>query len=339
MPMAVIQPEKNLQNIALILAGYNRVSNRVRKKMVREIKEGYDGDEIYMGENKFLYELAGHPIIKYVIDAVTGARKNGKKLYDEVHIYNDIKSFSERINVKAYPAVRLHQMKDSVAGHWKDFYFNHIGYGQKVDVFFGDTPRITCEDVEHVHGEYAKILGNQKDTRGKMIYLVYGVVGFDDMKDNWLEHRVKYVKVGQNRGKLRSYVSFEDFQARIGNTGAFLKNIILDPVIDTKAVDFVYNIRKMLAPTAFSRVMYYLWKMKHMNIVKQIKNRSINLNDFYNCIFDVLSKMSGVDLRECGGTMYRIKKNAARWENDIDGPKDFEIFQRRFRDPAGADKG
>lgn len=324
--------KENPLNIALILAGYNRVSNRARKKMVKEIGESYDGDEIYVGKNKFLYELAGKPIISYVIDAVYNARKGGKRLYDRIYVYNDIESFTKEIDVSKYPNLTVRQMKRSVAGHWKDLYFNNIEYGQKVDVFFGDTPRITPEDVAYIHEEFDRILGAEKDMRGQTVYLVYGVVNFEDMNENWLDHRVKYVKMGQNRGKLKSYMSFEDFQIRLGNTGAFMKDKALDPLIESEAVNFLYSIRKILTPNAISRVMYYLWKMKYLNMIMQIKRRSINLLDFYNCMFGVISKLFKIDLSACGGIMYQIKKNASRWENDIDGPKDFEVFQKRFRE-------
>ena len=65
-----------------------------------------------------------------------------------------------------YPGLTVKQMKDSVGGHLKDFCNKYIVYGQRVDIFFGDTPRITPEDVEWIHNEYNNILGKMKDEKG-----------------------------------------------------------------------------------------------------------------------------------------------------------------------------
>lgn len=322
--------EKKNKPIAMILAGYNKMSKRARKKMLKEIKEEYDGEEIYMGTNKFLYKLAGKPVIQYVLDAVYNAKKNGKRLYDQIYIYNDVKSFKEQIDLSAYTNVHIKQMKDSVGGHWKDFYVNYLDYGQRVDFFFGDTPRIQPGDVEYIHEDYGKVLLTTEPYRNLPVYILFGIVTFDDLGDNWLPHRIKYVKRGANRGKLKSFACFEDFQARVGNSGAMIKDKETDELVESEACNLFYNVRKILTPTSFSKVMYYLWKNKHLKMIGQIKRRSINLQDYYNALFDVTSKLFKIDLSRMGGLFHIIKKNAARWENDIDGPKDFELIQKKF---------
>ena len=323
--------ETNFKPVALILAGYNRVSKRLRRKMINEIKANYDGDEIYMGENKFLHELAGKPIIQYVLDAVYNARKSGKRLYDKIYIYNDIKSFNQQINASKYLNLELKQMKESVGGHWKDFYFNHVEYGQQIDVFFGDTPRIMTEDVEYIHDQFVNVFKNELDYRGNKIFSIFGVVDFNDLKETWCSHRMKFIKVGRNKGKVKSFAPFEDFQVRVGNTGAYIKDKTLDGLVETESLNLLYNMRKALTPTSISKSMYYLWKLKHLKVIKQIKNRCLNYADFFNAFYDVISKLNKIDLSKFGGVMFHIKKNPARWENDIDGPKDFEIFQKKFR--------
>ncbi len=322
---------KKLKPVALILAGYNRVNKRARRKILKEIKEVYDGDEIYMGNNKFLYDLAGKPIIQYVLDAVYNAEKNGEPLYDKIYLYNDVKSFKERVDMSKYPNLTLRQMRESVGGHWKEFYFNFIEYGQKVDVFFGDTPRITPEDVEYIHNEFDSILGKKKDHRGVPISMIFGITEFDDLEDNWMEHRIKYIKVGANKGKLKNFVHFENFQARIGNTGAIIKLKGVDDIIRSGAINFYYNLRKALTPSSFSKIIYYLWKLKKLDMIRQVKNRKINVDDFITANLEVVSRLYKIDVSEFAGMMFHIKKNASRWENDIDGPKDFEVYQKKFR--------
>lgn len=316
---------------ALILAGYDKVGDETKKKRNKEIIEAYDGDELYIGQNKFLQTLAGKPIIQYVIDAVYNAKVNGEKIYDSIYVYNDIKSFSEQIDVGQYPGLILNQMTDSIGGHWKDFYFNHIDYGQRVDVFFGDTPRITPEDVEYIYGEYSKILLKKKDHRGIPVNMVYAIVEYKDMKDdNWLDHRIKFIKVGANKGKLKHFVGFENFQGRVGNSGALVKDRSMDGLMDKKASNLVYNLRKALTPSTFSKILFYIWKSKRINLVKQIKNKCINETEAVDAFIDIISSVYKLDLSGYGLVLLHIKKNAARWENDIDGPGDLQAFRERF---------
>jgi len=332
-------PAAGKKPIALILAGYDRLDARTKRQKKKEMLEAYDGEVIYMGHNKFLRNLAGRPIIQYVIDAVFNARAEGagskkssrEPLYQTIHLYNDIESFREEIDETMYPNLVLHQMTDSVGGHWKDFYFNHIEYGQRVDVFFGDTPRITSADVEYISGEFSKILGKAKDHRGVTVNMVYGIVEYEDMKkDNWLAHRIKVIKRGANRGKLKSFVGFDGFQARVGNTGAMIKHPTIDPLIEYETLNFVYNLRKALSPSTFSRILYHLWRTKHFDMIRQVKNRCIRETDYIEAVRDVISKLYRIDIDQYGGILYHIKKNAARWENDIDSPLDYEVFKEKF---------
>ena len=316
--------------VALILAGYDKADSKTLKRRHQEIIEAYDGDDIYLGENKFLRTLAGRPIIQYVIDAVYNAKKDGRPIYRHIYVYNDRESLMKAIDTDSYSNLTIKQMKDSVGGHWKDFYFNDIDYGQRVDVFFGDTPRITEDDVAWIHGEFGKILARGKDHRGNPVMMVYSVVEFEDMKDNWLRSRVKYIKRGGKKGKLKSYVNFENYQIRVGNSGAIIKHRTLDGLMEHQAINFLYNLRKALTPSSFSKIIYYLWRSKHFDMIRQVKQRNINYIRLYDTSVDILSRLYKIDLDELGGATLHVKRNAARWENDVDGPHDLEIFQKKF---------
>jgi bifunctional N-acetylglucosamine-1-phosphate-uridyltransferase/glucosamine-1-phosphate-acetyltransferase GlmU-like protein len=153
------------KTIALILAGKYKFDLITKRKHRKEIREAYDGEEIYLGENKFLYMLAGKPIIEYVLDSVYNAEENGRRIYDKIYVYNDVKSFYEKIDASRYDNLMVKQMTDSVAGHWKDFY-RQIDYGQRVDVFFGDTPMVNFGGREYIHNEYSNDTGQGKGSPG-----------------------------------------------------------------------------------------------------------------------------------------------------------------------------
>ena len=317
--------------LALILAGYDKPDRKTMIKRKKQITEAYDGDEIYIGKNKFLQDLGGKPVIQHVLDAVYGAKKNGKPLYEKIYVYNDVKNFTDVIDVSRYDNLEVKQMTKSVGGHWKHFYFNHAEYGRRIDLFFGDTPRITSMDVEWINGEYDSILGKKKDLRGVTAYAAFGIVEYEDMKnDNWLEHRIKFIKHGKNRGKLKSFVGCENFQGRVGNSTAILKHPSLDGVIEKEAVNFFYNLRKALTPNTFSKILYYLWKTRHNDLIGQVKRRAIDEVLFYQSIIDITENVYKLDMSGFGGYVFHVKKNAARWENDIDGPKDLEAFRKRI---------
>ncbi len=318
-----------LKPVALILAGYDKFDAITKRRHRKEIREAYDGEDIYLGENKFLHLLSGKPIIEYVIEAVYNARKGKNRIYDRIYVYNDIRSFNAKVDVSRYDNLVVRQMTDSVAGHWKDFY-SKIESGQRVDVFFGDTPRITSEDVEYVYDEYTRILGKERDFRGVPVHMIYGIVEFSDMSDNWLEHRIKYVKRGPNRGKLKSFVGYENFQARVGNSGSFVKHPSNDAIIEHEPLNFIYNLRKALTPSTFSRIMYYLWKAKKFRMIRQVKNKCINEEYFYETVLGVIENALQDDLSDYGCRIFHIRKNAARWENDVDGPLDLKALQKKF---------
>ena len=321
--------------VALLLARFNQVSLRKRRKIAKEIREAYDDTEIYMGHNKFLYKLAGKPIIQYVLDAVYNARKDGERLYRKIYVYNDIESLKERVPTENYPNLIIRQMKNSVGGHWREFYQKFLDYGQRVDVFFGDTPRITPEDVEFVHHEYGKILGKVKNHRGVPITMIFGVVDYEDMKDNWLPKRFKRIKFGKNKGKLKAFVGFEDHDTRVGNSGALLKSKCLDELLECKALNFFYNLRKALTPTSFSKILYHLWKRKKLNLVKQVKRKCINERALIDATFEILSDLYKIDLTMVAGILFPIRKNGSHWENDIDGPQDFKAIQDKMLKAGG----
>jgi hypothetical protein len=331
--------EINLKPIALILAGFNKIdSEKKKKKIIEEMQEAYDGEVIYIGQNKFLKNLAGKPIIQYVIDAVFNAKKShtsgskkNERLYDKIYVYNDIKSISETIDLAKYPNLIIKQMKDSVGGHLKDFCKKYIKYGQRVDIFFGDTPRISSEDVELIHEEYNSILGRQNDHRGVPISLIFSLVNYEDLKDNWLEHRLKYVRVGHNKGKLKSFIGFENAQSRIANSSAFMMDKSLDGLIEHQAINIFYNLRKALTPSNISKIFFLFWKTKHFKIIKQIKNKCIVETELINAVIDIISKLYKIDLSNMGILFYHIKKNSSRWENDIDSPLDLEEIDKRIR--------
>ena len=101
---------------AMILAGYDKFDTITKKKHKKEIREAY-GEDIFLGENKFLYVLNGKPIIQYVIDSVYNAKKNGQRIYDKIYIYNNVESISKAIDISKYDNLVLRQMTNSVAGH------------------------------------------------------------------------------------------------------------------------------------------------------------------------------------------------------------------------------
>lgn len=317
---------------ALILAGYDKPDRSTMIKRKKQIIEAYDGDSIYIGKNKFLQQLAGKPVIQYVLDAVYNAKKKGKPLYDAIYVYNDVKNFTDVIDTRKYHNLHVMQMKQSVGGHLKDFYFNHLEYGRRVDIFFGDTPRITSEDVEWINSQYDTILGKAKDYRGITAHVAYGIVEYEDLKDDtWLNHRLKIIKRGQNKGKLKNFVGFTTFEARVGNSAALLKHRNLDSAVEYEIIDFFYSLRKALAPNIFSKIIYYLWKTKNFILIRQIKRHCIEEERFYKAAINVIERVYNLDLSKFGGYIFHIKHNAAHWENDIDGPKDLKIFRSHIK--------
>jgi len=318
---------------AIILAGYDKPDRRTMIKRKREIIESYEGDEIFIGKNKFLQDIAGKPVIQYVLDAVYNARKNGEPLYEKIFVYNDVQNFTDTIDTSLYHNLEVRQMKSSVGGHLRDFYFNHVEYGRRVDVFFGDTPRITTEDVEFISTEYDEILGKKTDFRGNTAYIVYAIVEYKDMKDgNWLTQRIKVIKRGKNKGKLKTFVGFNGFQARVGNSSAIIKHSTLDQLVENESINFFYNLLKALAPSNFSKIIYHLWKTRNTEVVQQVKNKCLDEDLFYRTSVEIIERVDKIDLSDFGGDIYHIKKNAARWENDIDGPKDLEIFRQQMEE-------
>jgi hypothetical protein len=317
---------------ALILAGYDKPDRSTMIKRKKQIIEAYDGDSIYIGKNKFLQQLAGKPVIQYVLDAVYHAKKKGKPLYDTIYVYNDVKNFTDVIDTRKYHNLHVMQMKQSVGGHLKDFYFNHLEYGRRVDIFFGDTPRITSEDVEWINSQYDTILGKAKDYRGITAHVAYGIVEYEDLKDDtWLNHRLKIIKRGQNKGKLKNFVGFTTFEARVGNSAALLKHRNLDSAVEYEIIDFFYSLRKALAPNIFSKIIYYLWKTKNFILIRQIKRHCIEEERFYKAAINVIERVYNLDLSKFGGYIFHIKHNAAHWENDIDGPKDLKTFRAHIK--------
>jgi len=317
---------------ALILAGYDKPDRSTMIKRKKQIIEAYDGDSIYIGKNKFLQQLAGKPVIQYVLDAVYNAKKKGKPLYDAIYVYNDVKNFTDVIDTRKYHNLHVMQMKQSVGGHLKDFYFNHLEYGRRVDISFGDTPRITSEDVEWINSQYDTILGKAKDYRGITAHVAYGIVEYEDLKDDtWLNHRLKIIKRGQNKGKLKNFVGFTTFEARVGNSAALLKHRSLDSAVEYEIIDFFYSLRKALAPNIFSKIIYYLWKTKNFILIRQIKRHCIEEERFYKAAINVIERVYNLDLSKFGGYIFHIKHNAAHWENDIDGPKDLKTFRAHIK--------
>jgi hypothetical protein len=334
-PQKKAQPHKKNSSkpVALILAGYSKIDSETKRKKIQEMQKAYDGEVIYMGQNKFLHNLAGKPVMQYVIEAVFNAKiTNTERLYDEIYVYNDNKSLKENIDLSKYPNLIAKQMKDSVGGHLKDFCRNYINYGQRVDIFFGDTPRITSEDVEWINKEYDNILGKKKDQRGVHISLIFSMVKSEDLTDNWLEHRLKHIKMGHNKGKLKYFVGFENFQARIGNSAGFIMNKSVNGIIDHQVMNFFYNLRKALTPSTFSKILFYFWKTKHFNMIKQVRNKCINEQEVFPTVIDIISKLYKIDLSDFGGMFYFIGKNASRWENDIDSPLDLEALNEKFKE-------
>lgn len=318
------------RTVALILAGYDKPDVLTRLKIRRELRQSYDGEIIYMGRNKFLEKINNRPVIEYVLNAVIKAEKEGAPIYDTIYLYNDIESIKKAINITDYPRLELRQMKNSVGGNWKDFYTRDIDYGDRVDVFFGDTPRITPEDIEWIHESYSHILHKKKDHRGVKINMIFGIVRYEDLSDSCLTYRHRLIKRGKNKGKLKYFVGFENFQARIGNSGAMIKDPGMDEIINKKALDLFYNLRKALTPSVFSKIIYYLMKTKNFDLIKQVKNRKIKEKDFINSLFDILAGVYNFDVSKFAGELFIITKNAAHWENDIDTPTDLKKISKHL---------
>ena len=321
---------KKRSTYALILAGYDKPDFLTRLKKKRELRRSYDCDVIYMGHNKFLEKISDRPVLQYVIDAVNSAKKKGKPIYDKIYVYNDIKGFKHAINTADYPRVEIKQMQGSVGGNMKDFYFSDISYGDRVDIFFGDTPRITVKDVEWIHDQYTGILHKKKDHRNVLISMIFGIVRFEDLHDDWLTYRHRYIKRGKNKGKLKYFVGFENFQARIGNSGAMIKDPSMDEIIGKEVLNFFYNLRKALTPSVFSRIVYHLMKTKNFDFIKQVKNKKIKEESFINSAFDIVARVFRIDVSRFAGSFFIISKNAAHWENDIDTPTDLKIISKNM---------
>ncbi|HXK65463.1 MAG TPA: hypothetical protein PK348_04285, partial [Spirochaetota bacterium] len=234
----------------------------------------------------------------------------------------------DAIDTKKYKNLTVLQMKQSVGGHLKDFYFNYIDYGQRLDIFFGDTPRITTKDVEWINREYDSILGKAKDYRGAIVHLIYSIVEYPDVaKDTWLPHRMKAIKRGEYKGKHKYFVGFDTFEARIGNSAAIIKHHSIDPIVEYQIIDFFYGLRKALSPNIFSKILYHLWKTKNFDVIRQVKQRCLEEEKFYRAVIDVIERVYKLDLSNFGGYIYHIRNNAAHWENDIDSPKDLKAFR------------
>ncbi len=318
------------RTVALILAGYDKIDPKTKRKRKKELKEYYDGEIIYLGRNKFLEKIGHKTVLQYVIDTVYSARDKDKPVYESIYVYNDVDSMKKDIDQSAYTNVNFRQMKGSVGENWKDFYFNEISYGDRVDVFFGDTPRITPDDVLWVHKKYSEILGKIKDHRGITVYMSYGIVRLRDLKNDWMMHRHRYIKRGKNKGKLKYFVGFEDYQARIGNTGSMIKHSSLDALMENEVLNFFYNLRKALTPSVFSKIIYNLMKTKNFELVRQVKNKSIKKELFIDSVFDIISKVYKIDVSRTAGEFLVVSENAAHWENDIDTPSDLEIMRNNI---------
>ena len=182
----------------------------------------------------------------------------------------------------------------------------------------------------YVHKDFNEILGKKKNHRGKTTWLVFSIAHFEDMEDNWLQHRNKYIKRGPNKGKLKSWVNLGEYSARVGNSGGCIKHKYIDPIFDKGILYAMYSLRKALMPSTFSKMIYYLWKTKHFDFIKQLKNRCIKEFDLIDTVSDVFSKLHKADLNQIGFSYYHLKKNVARWENDVDGPKDYEVFKEKM---------
>jgi hypothetical protein len=199
--------------------------------------------------------------------------------------------------------------------------------GQRVDVYFGDTPRVTSGDVEYLCGEYDRAFSSKARPS-----FLFGIAEYDDLKkDTWLPSRMRKVRTGPNRGKHRGFVGFDSFEARIGNCASFVKTPAAAEIIDSGVIDYAYSIRKALAPNNFSRLIYHLWKSGNAGMIRSLYTRSLNERKLETAVCDVVSSMYGIDLDGFSLKFLHIKKNAAHWENDIDGPKDYRAFVKRMR--------
>jgi hypothetical protein len=142
---------------------------------------------------------------------------------------------------------------------------------------------------------------------------------------------LKYVKVGKNKGKLKSFIGFKNSQSRIASSSAFIMDKSLDGLIESEAINLFYDLRKALTPSSISKILYLLWKTGHFNLIKQIKNKCIDETELAPALIEITSKLYKIDLSKLAMLTYHIKKNASRWENDIDSPLDLEAIDKNFR--------
>ena len=71
-------------------------------------------------------------------------------------------------------------------------------------------------------------------------------------------------------------------------------------------------------------------KTKNFDLIKQVKNKKINEEAFINSLFDIVASVYGIDVSRFAGAIFKISKNAARWENDIDTPTDLKIISKHM---------
>jgi hypothetical protein len=67
-------------------------------------------------------------------------------------------------------------------------------------------------------------------------------------------------------------------------------------------------------------------------MVRQVKKKCIKETEFIDSVFQIIAKVYKIDLSNFAGRMYHIKRNSGRWENDVDGPRDLEVFRKRFEE-------
>jgi hypothetical protein len=80
--------------------------------------------------------------------------------------------------------------------------------------------------------------------------------------------------------------------------------------------------------------MYHLWKTGRFDMIRQVNKKELNETVLLSTAYDVVSSVYKIDLSRTAAAIFHIKQNAARWENDIDSPKDYDAFQKNFSQAA-----
>ncbi|MBN2567414.1 hypothetical protein JXB02_05005 [Candidatus Woesearchaeota archaeon] len=332
--------------LAAVLGGFDRVDEEAAVRKNRLLRIVNDGDEIALGTNKFLFDLGGKPMYEWVLDAVQGSGR-----YAGLVAYNDVEEFRGKVDLRKYPTLDLRQMTGSVGGHLLDLYHS-IEYGQRVDIFFADTPRATPELVRRVNDEYTRLFG-RTDSRGNPVRIAFGFAPYEEaVRDNWLPKRTRLMKDSYFRFSPwglqmlydrhvngiempKFYFAFKLDGKRVyvhpANHAAFIKHPTNDAVAEHKMIDYLYSMRKGIAD--LPRIIGSMAKHHALHLIPTVALRfALPYERTIDDLRQVMGGMYGTDLSETGLAL-NFTRTGAAFENDIDSvvgeASDLAVFRRK----------